>query len=135
MADIKKFDQYESSEITKVDTRRVEDSLPVMNNRRILNWLVDCQTKAFQDKKKSLTTVLINELTNLFGAPNRSMRLEYMTKVWVLEYHGITFNVFSANKKGTGIEVAGIDFEQLRTGEKADEIIEFLEKLYESINK
>jgi len=90
---IKNFKQFE--DITK-ETTIFKNSVPVTNNPVILNTLVNYQIKAYRNKEKDLSRNLIEELTNLFGTPNKSLRLEFMTKLWFLKYKDLTFNIFTA---------------------------------------
>lgn len=121
-------------EISKIKKLVLDRSVPVTNNPDILKWLVDCQLSSYKSGRKNLSKNLINELTDLFGDPNRSIRLEFMTKVWVLQYGDLVFNVFSAKTKGTSIEICGYDYEEVRIGIKSVEIIRFLEDLHSLIN-
>ena len=120
--------------INKVKKIVIDDSVPVNNNPNILKWLVDCQTNSHLSDEKSLSQNLLKELEDLFGPSNKSLRLEFMTKVWILEYNGLVFNVFTAKGKGTSIEICGYDYEDIRTGTKEEEIISFLEELHRLIN-
>jgi hypothetical protein len=124
------------NQITKVDTRLPlkDNSCPVTNNLNVLKWLIDCQIKSYQNKKKNLSKNLLTELKDLFGNSNTSLKLEFFTKVWILKYNELTFNVFTAKGKGTSIEIVGYDYEDIRNGEKETEIIKFLEELYSLIN-
>jgi hypothetical protein len=110
-------------------------SVPVSNNPNILKWLVDCQTHSYLNGQKNLSKNLLDELENIFGPSNKSLRLEFATKVWVLEYNGLTFNVFTAKGKGTSIEICGFDYDDIRTGSREFEIISFLEELHRLINE
>lgn len=59
---------------------------------------------------------------------------EYLTKVWIIEYNDISYNIFTTKNKGTSIEIVGYDYEDINSGVKEKEIIEFIEQLYKSIN-
>lgn len=121
--------------INKVKKIVIDNSVPVNNNPNILKWLVDCQTHSYVNGQKNLSKNLSDELENIFGPSNKSLRLEFRTKVWVLEYNGLTFNVFTSKGKGTSIEICGFDYDDIRTGEKEFEIIRFLEELHKLINE
>jgi hypothetical protein len=110
--------------IEKLKKFIVPVSIPITNNRNILQWIVNCQTSSYKDGKKNLSRSLISELTQLFGSPNKSIRLEYNNKVWILGFKGLVFNVFSADGEGTSIEIADLPFDRLRYGDKEDTIIE-----------
>lgn len=122
--------------INKVNTKIIlEKSIPIENNPNILKWLVNLQTNSYKNKQKNLSQSLLNELSHLFGNCNKSLRLEFITKVWVLKYNNLIFNVFTAKNKGTSIEIIDYKHEEIRTGTKVNEIIEFLEELHKLINE
>ena len=131
---VKNFGQFLNENINKVKRIVLEDSVAVTNNPNILKWLVDCQTNSYLNNQKNLSQNLLKELEEIFGNSNKSLRLEFMTKVWILEYNGLTFNVFTAKGKGTSVEICGYDYDDIRTGTNEKEIIEFLEELHKSIN-
>jgi hypothetical protein len=120
--------------ITQIKRNIIDYSVPVVNNPIILKWIVDCQTNSYLNKEKNLSSNLLIELESLFGSSNKVLRLEFMTKVWVLEYNGLVFNIFTAKKKGTSIEICGVNYEDVRIGGNETEIINFLEELHKLIN-
>jgi hypothetical protein len=123
-------------QIRKVENKIIlNKSVPVTNNPKILMWLVDCQTNSHKNGKKNLSKNLLTELTDLFGPSNKSIRLEFMTKVWVLKHKYSVYNVFAAKGRGTSIEIVGLGYVDVWNGDKENDIIEFLEDLYELINK
>jgi hypothetical protein len=131
---IRKFNESLDNEIIKTKGILLKNSVPVTNNVEILQYIIDIQMNSYKNGKKSLSANLIPELTNAFGAANKRMRLEYLTSVWCLQFKGIDYNVFSANNKGTGIEICGFSYEQVRNGDKKEEIKEFLDELYKKLN-
>ena len=131
---VKNFNQFLNENINKVNRIVLKDSVPVTNNPNILKWLVDCQTNSYRNNHKNLSQNLLKELEEIFGSSNKSLRLEFMTKVWILEYNGLIFNIFTAKGKGTSVEVCGYDYDDIRTGTNEKEIIEFLEELHKLIN-
>ena len=100
--------------IAKVNTKQVQDSINVWNNRNILKYYMDIGVKSFEVHKKCLAAVAIKELGTAFGKCNKAMRLEYYTRVWVLEFRGLTFNVFTANNKGTTVEICNKTWDEVR---------------------
>jgi len=126
--------QQKEPMITKLKGSIVPVSIPITNNRNVLQWIVDCQTSSYIERKKSLSKSLITELTGLFGSPNKSIRLEYNNKVWILGFKGLVFNVFSADGGGTSIEIADLSLDRLRSGDDEETIIEFLEELHRMVN-
>jgi len=131
---VKNFGQFLNENINKVKRIIVDNSVPITNNPNILKWLVDCQTNSYRNNQKNLSQNLLKELEETFGSSNKSLRLEFMTKVWILEYNGLIFNVFTAKGKGTSIEICDFDYEDIRTGTNEEEIIKFLDELHRLIN-
>lgn len=84
--------------------------------------------------KKNLSQNILKELELNFGKPNKSIRLEFLNNVWILKYNELTFNIFSTKGKGISIEICGYNYDDIRTGLKEKEIIEFLEELHKLIN-
>ena len=112
------------------------DSVPITNNRDILTYMVNIQTDAFKSHKLVLTSNLIEPLTKIFGTQNKTMRLEFMTKLWVLKFKDLTFNVYTAKNRGTSYEVCDYSYEDIRTDKLlTKKIIEFLDELYKLINE
>lgn len=112
-----------------------KNSVPVTNNSDILKWLVDCQTNSYLNKQKNLSQNLVDELTSIFGSSNKTLRLEFMMKVWILQYKDLTFNIFTAKGKGTYIEIVGYSYDDINKKIKQNDIIKFLEELHSLINK
>lgn len=132
---IDKYNESLDSQIIKTTDTLLKDSVPVTNNTEILKYVVDIQMDSYKNGKKSLSANLITELTNVFGSANKKMRLEYLTNVWFLEFKGINYNVFSSSRKGTGIEVCGLSYDEVRNVVNKEEIKEFLDELYKVLNK
>jgi hypothetical protein len=120
--------------ITKINKIIIPTSSPITNNPNILGWLVDNQTKSYRNSHKNLLGNLIDDLTNIFGKSNKVLRLEFNTKVWLLGYKDLMFNVFTAKGAGTSIELCNYSIEQLRNGERQEDIIDFLKELHIKIN-
>lgn len=132
---IDKFDDMVNDDIIHITGKFFnKNSVPVQNNINISNWFIKNSMTAYREGHIGLLKNLISELTELFGKSNKTIRLEFMTRVWILKYKNLTFNVFTAKGKGTSIEVCDFDYEDIRNGKYEAEIIEFLEKLYNLIN-
>jgi hypothetical protein len=132
---IKKVNEINySTEITKVDSKKILDSVPVQNNRDISDWFIKDSMKSYREGHIGLLKNLISELTELFGPYNKGLRLEFLTKLWVLKYKFLIFNVFTAKGKGTSIEVCDMTHDDVRIGKNEKEIIEFLEELHKIVN-
>lgn len=123
-----------SEQIKVVSDKKIERSIPVTNNRNVLNWIVDCQTNSNLNGQKSLSDNLLKELEDLFGSPNKSFRFEFKTKVWVLEYDDNHFNIFTSKGKGTSIEICGYNYDDINESIREKEIIEFIEELHRLVN-
>jgi hypothetical protein len=121
-------------EIRKVETSKIRSSIPVVNDTEILSRIITIQVGAYNKGLKSLSQSLVTELMMLFGASNKIMKLEYRTRVWVLEHCGIYYNVFTAVGRGTSIEICDYTFEDVRLGVMRDQILDFLEELRMLVN-
>ena len=121
-------------QINKVKKIVLENSVPITNNPKILKWLINCQTNSYFNNHKNLSQNLLKELEEIFGSSNKSLRLEFMTKVWILEYNKLIFNVFTSKGKGTSVEICGYDYNDIQIGTNEKKIIKFLEELYRLIN-
>ena len=80
--------------MVKLETRKISTSVPISNNRDVLSHICDIQMDAFEKGNKSLTQSMITELSDIFGKYNRGMRLEFLQKIWVVEYKGLVYNIF-----------------------------------------
>lgn len=118
--------------ITKVNFHKLKDSVPITNNYDILDKIVKIQMKAFENNEKNLSKNLVDELTVIFGEENLS--INYDTKIWILKYNDLIFNIFTAKIKGTSIEICDYNYDDIRIGKRKDDIIMFLEILYAMIN-
>lgn len=132
---ILKFNESLNNQIIKTKGIILKDSVPVTNNSELMQYMIDIQMKSYKNGGKNLTSNLIDELTKEFGEPNKRLRLEFNTKVWCLQFKGNDYNVFTAKGKGTGIEICGLSYEDVRNGVKKQDIKDFLDELYKIINK
>lgn len=128
-------ESLESNKITQTKGIVLKSSVPVTNNAEILQYIIDIQMDSYKNGKKSLSANLLEELNREFGKPNKRMRLEFLNSVWCLKFKGIDYNVFSAKGKGTGIEICGLSYEEVRNGVHKEQIKEFLDELYKTVNK
>ena len=97
--------------------------------------MADNITKTIRNNQKPLSATLIDEFTSLFGSPNKIKKFEFLTRVWILKYNDLIFNVYSAKTKGTSIEIIGYSYDDIRSGKRQKDIILFLEKLSALVNK
>jgi len=123
------------NDIKNINAIISEYSVPVSNNGKILKWLCNNSLKSYKENKKSLLSNISKELINLFGKQLKTIRQEYVMKLWVLQYKDLIFNVYSGKRKGTTIEICNYNYDDIRLGKREDEILEFLNKLYEIINE
>jgi len=131
---VNKFEET-TNKIIHIDGKYFSnDSVSITNSREILNYMVNIQTHAFQDNKLTLTSNLIEPLTKIFGTQNKTIRSEFMLKLWILKFKDLTFNVYTAKNRGTSYEVCDYSYEDVRNGKIDKKIIEFLEELYKLIN-
>jgi hypothetical protein len=119
--------------ITKKNVKNLASSISITNIPEVLKWIVENQTNSYYKNKKSISSNLLNEFKILFDKPNKSLRLKYLTKVYILKYNGLVFNVFISKDGGTGIEICDVSYENLKNIDK-EIIISFLEKLHKDIN-
>ena len=132
---VNKFEET-TNKITHIDGKYFSnDSVSITNSREILNYMVNIQTHAFKDNKLTLTSNLIEPLTKIFGTQNKTIRSEFMLKLWILKFEDLTFNVYTAKNRGTSYEVCDYSYEDVRNGKIDKKIIEFLEELYKLINE
>jgi len=132
---VNKFEET-TNKIIHIDGKYFSnDSVSITNSREILNYMVNIQTHAFQDNKLTLTSNLIEPLTKIFGTQNKTIRSEFMLKLWILKFKDLTFNVYTAKNRGTSYEVCDYSYEDVRNGKIDKKIIEFLEELYKLINE
>ena len=136
ITNFKQFSMNESNmyNIVKIESYIKKDSVPISNNRVILGQLIEYDMEAYRNNEIGLTNNIIEELTTLFGKHNKGMRLEFLTKLWMLKYKDLIFNVYTAKGKGTSIEICDYEYDAIRMGERQDDILEFLETLYSLIN-
>jgi len=120
--------------ITKSNKKEVCDTLTqIENNREILNFYSDNITDSIKNNRIGLSTNISDNLTEVFGKHNLSKRLEYNTKVWILNAYDLEFVLF-CSKRGTDIAICD-SWENVSSGKNELEILSFLVKIYELINK
>ena len=109
-----------------------DNTTQIENNRNILRFLSENITDAITNDKKPLSSNMSDELESIFGKQNLSMRLEYNTKIWILDAYNLEFILF-CSKRGTDIAICE-SLENISQGENEKEIISFISKIYELIN-
>lgn len=93
------------------------------------------QMKSYKNSEKNLLRNIIDDLNSNFGEPNKALKLEFNTKVWILKYKDLTFNVFTSKGGGTSIELCNYSDEQVRKGEREEDIIDFLTELHKKLTR
>lgn len=123
------------SEIIKLTDKVIKDSVPITNDREILQWLCDSSCVDYKENKKTLMSDLRLELKNTLGRQNGTLLFEFRTWAWIVSYEGLKYNIFSAPKKGTAIELCDTSYEDVRLGKHTAQIKKFLEKLSETVER
>ena len=111
--------------IIKIDNSNIdEESTRVENYVGVLQYICD-------DVKRSikLTTYLKEELTQIFGIHNTRFKGEFYYYVWIVEFDGEIFQIFTANGKGTQFEI-----EAKYEYDKSNVCINFLRKIEELLD-
>jgi hypothetical protein len=121
--------------MNKIITQEIQNSIPLQNNFEILSFMVDNFKDAYVNNKKNLSSYLAEDLTRIFQKHNKILMLEKSTKVWVISYEDLTFNIFTAKGKGTNYEVIGEDYKILQKKEIKEKCLTFLKELYKKINE
>ena len=81
---------------------------------------------ANKERSIQLTTYLKEKLTQMFGKHNATFRGEFFFYVWVVEFEGETFNIYTASRKGTQFSIFA-KYEE----NKSKVCIKFLKKMEE----
>lgn len=81
---------------------------------------------ANRERSIQLTTYLKEKLTQIFGKHNATFRGEFFFYVWVVEFEGETFNIYTASRKGTQFSIFA-KYEE----NKSKVCIKFLKKMEE----
>jgi len=114
--------------IKKIDTKTISKTLnPVENYDGVLGYICGDVNRSIK-----LTTYLKDELTQIFGSHNTRFRGEFYYYVWIVEFNNETFNIFTANGKGTRINIEGKYYD-----DKSKVCMEFLkeiERLLDNLN-
>lgn len=124
-----------AEQIVKLKDKILRGSVPIQNDTKILQWLCDSQVADYKMQRKTLASELRQELKKTFGRQNGTLLFEFRTWAWVLTYEGLTYNIFSAPKKGTTIELCEVSHEDVRVGKYREQIKRFLEKFSETVER
>lgn len=111
-------------------------TVPVENNPKILNYLVEKATKNYELNKKPLQSDLRKEFKNKLGHHDNIFTGEYTHYIWYVEYDGLKFKIFSAKGGGTVYEFCDFSYDDIRIGDETlmKRIIAFLDEIDNLIN-
>lgn len=115
-----KLEDLTNKNINKVDSDYIDrNSTSVENYKGVLQFICS-------DVKRSikLTTYLKERLTQIFGKNNTRFRGEFFYYVWIVEFDGEIFQIFTANGKGTQFSIVG-----KASDDKSKVCINFLRKM------
>lgn len=101
-----------------------ENSVPVENYNGVLQYIC-----ANVDRSIKLTTFLRKELTQIFGKHNTRFKGEFYYYVWIVEFDGELFEIFTADGKGTQFSIVAIHGD-----DKSKVCITFLRKMEELLD-
>lgn len=126
MEHLKTFNELSSDKsINKVDSDYIdENAIPVENYKGVLQFI--CSNI---DRSLKLATYLKDKLTKIFGKHNTRYRGEFFYYVWIVEFEGEIFQIFTANGKGTIFSIVG-----KRSDNKSRVCINFLTKMEELLD-
>lgn len=89
-------DDLTNMNIIKVDNDIINTSQSVENYKNVLQFICDDV-----DRSINLTKYVKDELTQLFGKNNTRFKGEYFYYVWIVEFEGEIFQIFTDKSKGT----------------------------------
>lgn len=129
-----KFDNVEITQLSKKDINK--NSTVITNSSAVMDYTVNVlQIKAFENNEKPITQSCISELTEHFGKHNTTFKgSEYNTKVWIVEYADLIFEIFTAKGFGTQV-VVDLTLDEVQSGKYDDLLKSFSNKLYNILNK
>jgi len=121
----KKHDDLTNKNIVKINDNNIDKNAnPIENYKGVLQYIC-------ADVKRSikLTTYLKEELTQIFGKHNTRFKGEFYYYVWIVEFEGEIFQIFTANGKGTQFSILA-KYED----DKSNVCINFLRKMGELLD-
>jgi hypothetical protein len=87
--------------IVKAKSKKINTGfIPVENFKGILGYICDSLKRSIR-----LSKCLKEELTEIFGEHNTRFRGEFFYYVWIVEFEGETFSIFTASGKGTQFSI------------------------------
>ncbi len=122
---MEKHDDLTNKNIVKIDDNNIDENAnSVENYKGVLQYIC-------ADLKRSikLSTYLKEELTQIFGKHNTRFKGEFHYYVWIVKFEGETFQIFTANGKGTQFSILA-KYED----DKSNVCINFLRKMEELLD-
>jgi len=125
MKETKKHEDLTEKSINKLNSNNIDkNAIPVENYESVLQFICDSIEKSIR-----LTKYLKEELTQIFGKHNTRFKGEFFYYVWIVEFDGEIFQIFTANGKGTQFAIVG-KYED----DKSKVCINFLRKMEEILS-
>lgn len=110
--------------------------VPITNDLYILQYIVDSQTKDFENGLKALSSDLRKELTEALGPHTRTFNKEgKRLLVWQLSHGKSFYQIFSGTPHGTSYEICHTDHESVRQGKYTKEITDFLQEMSQKLKR
>jgi len=122
-------DDLTNKNIVKTDSKKINrESVAVENFDGVLHYMC-----ANIKRSIKLTSSSKEKLAQLFGEHNTRYRGNYFYYVWVVEFDGEIFNIFTA--KGRGMEFSIVaKYDSKKRDEKSRVCINFLRKMEELLD-
>ena len=120
-----KGEDLTNKNIVKIDSKDISKKVVAVENFKGVLRYICADTK----RSITLTTYLKEEFTQLFGKHNTRFRGEFFYYVWIVEFDGEIFNIFTANGKGTQFSIVA-KYED----DKPKVCINFLRKMEEMLD-
>lgn len=106
--------------IVKNDSTVLLRDVQVEHYRDVLFYICDDIHRSIR-----LTSYMKNELTNIFGKHNTRFKGEYYYYVWIVNFKGSVFNIYTNANKGTTFALVLSDCNE----DKSELCIEFLTEI------
>lgn len=109
--------------------RKIQNGVPVQNNRRVSAWMVEDQQRCYRDNRGSLLSNISSRMESMYGKNQYVFEtIDGNTlKVWTVRFDGMKFNVYSG-KGGSYYEMLNINLDAVRNMNDVDtdRVIKFL---------
>jgi hypothetical protein len=102
--------------------------IDLTNSRKVLEYIHN--HKGIIEKTISLFRNNIEVFTKIFGPPNGRFKGESISEMWIREFKGKKFVIFSGKKRGSSYEIEFDDIDNFITNDPfGDLCVEFLDTL------